>query len=104
LSRSSIHSSNLFLLLLSQEELESSLKSNALARPLVVGRETSRVSGLGDLSLSDLLQGVKAVALSVESVHQMHCGGCLSDEKIGLSGGVFAVLLVKLLFAWDRIF
>jgi len=62
------------------------------------------VSGLGDLSVGNLLEGVKAVALSVESVHQMHCGGFWNDEEIGLSGGVFAVLLVKLLFAWDRIF
>lgn len=61
--------------LLSQEKLESALESNALARPLVVGRETGRVSRLGDLALSDLLQGVKAVALGVEGVHQMHCSG-----------------------------
>ena len=63
------------LTLLSQEKLKSSLESNALARPLVIGREARRVSRLGDLSVGNLLEGVKAVALSVEGVHQMHCGG-----------------------------
>lgn len=62
--------------LLSQEKLESSLEGNALARPLVVGGESRRVGGLCDLSLGNLLEGVEAVALSVESVHKMHCGGC----------------------------
>jgi hypothetical protein len=33
------------------------------------------VGGLGDLALGDLLEGVQAVALSVEGVHEMHFGG-----------------------------
>lgn len=46
-----------------------------LPRVLVIGREASRVCGFGDLGALDLLQGVDALALVVESVHQMHIDG-----------------------------
>lgn len=39
---------------------------------LVVGRESGRVGGLGDLGASDLLQRVDALAFGIESVHEMH--------------------------------
>lgn len=58
--------------LLGQEKVEAALESHTLARPLVVGGETSRVSRLCNLAVGDLLEGVEAVALLVESVHQMH--------------------------------
>lgn len=48
---------------------------NILPRVLVIGREASRVCGFGDLGALDLLQGVDALALVVESVHQMHIDG-----------------------------
>lgn len=68
---------DLLILLLSQEKLKASLESNALARPLVIGGEARGVGGLGDLSLGDLLEGVQAIALGVESVHKMHFGGLM---------------------------
>jgi hypothetical protein len=42
---------------------------------LVVGREASRVGGLGDLAVVDLLEGVEALARGRHGVHQMHGGG-----------------------------
>ena len=42
---------------------------------LVVGREASRVGGLGDLAVVDLLEGVEALARGRQGVHQMHGGG-----------------------------
>jgi hypothetical protein len=42
---------------------------------LVVGREASRVGGLGDLAVVDLLEGVEALARRRHGVHQMHSGG-----------------------------
>lgn len=43
---------------------------------LVVGRETSRMRALGDLSVNDLLQGVDALGRvrGVDNVHKMHNG------------------------------
>ena len=40
--------------------------------PLVVRGEARRVRGLGDLPLSDLLQGVGALAIRTDGAHQMH--------------------------------
>ena len=42
---------------------------------LVVGREASRVGGLGDLAVVDLLEGVEALAGGRHGVHKMHGGG-----------------------------
>jgi hypothetical protein len=64
----------LLLTLLGQEQGKSALQSNTLARPLVVGGDARGVSGLGDLAVGDLLEGVEAVAAGVEGVHQMHSG------------------------------
>lgn len=69
--RESLHS---LLLLLSQEQVKATLQRDALTRPLVIGGEARRVRRLGDLAVGDLLQGVEAVAVGVEGVHQMHGG------------------------------
>ena len=54
---------------------------------LVVGREASRVGGLGDLAVVDLLEGVEALARGRHGVHQMHVGGSLgSIERFGVIG------------------
>ena len=47
---------------------------------LVVGREASRVGGLGDLAVVDLLEGVEALAGGRHGVHQMHGGGSLIGD------------------------
>lgn len=60
---------------LGKKQTETPLQGNTLARPLVVGREASRVRRLSHLSLGDLLQGVQAGALGVEGVHEMHYVG-----------------------------
>lgn len=44
---------------------------------LVVGGEASRVGGLGNLAVVDLLEGVEALAGGRHGVHQMHGGGSL---------------------------
>jgi hypothetical protein len=49
---------------------------------LVVGREASRVGGLGDLAVVDLLEGVEALASGRHSVHQMHSGGSFGGFDI----------------------
>lgn len=64
----------MLLTLLRQEQVKATLQRNALARPLVVGREARRVRRLGDLAVGDLLEGVEAVAAGVEGVHEMHDG------------------------------
>lgn len=66
------------LTLLGQEQGESALQRNTLARPLVVGREARRVRRLGDLAVGDLFEGVEAGAAGVEGVHQMHGGRLFS--------------------------
>jgi hypothetical protein len=43
-------------------------------RVLIVGREASRMGGLGDLAMVNLLEGVEALAGGRHSVHQMHFG------------------------------
>ena len=55
---------------------------------LVVGREASRVGGLGDLAVVDLLEGVEALARGRQGVHQMHGSGSLGGF------GVFGVGIV----------
>lgn len=62
------------LTLLRQEQVEAALQCDALARPLVIGREAGGMRRLGDLAVGDLLEGVEAVAAGVEGVHQMHDG------------------------------
>lgn len=63
------------LTLLRQQQAEAALQRHPLPGPLVVGREARRVRRLGDLPVGDLLEGVEAVALRVERVHEMHDGG-----------------------------
>ena len=64
---------------------------------LVVGREASRVGGLGDLAVVDLLEGVEALARGRHGVHQMHVGGGFGGvEIVGIgigpsSGDLFVV-------------
>ena len=63
---------------------------------LVVGREASRVGGLGDLAVVDLLKGVEALAGWRKSVHQMHGGGSFgSIESFGVDivGDLFVVVV-----------
>lgn len=49
--------------------------SRSIPRVLVIGRESGRVRRLGDLAVVHFLEGVFALALGVESVHEMHlCG------------------------------
>lgn len=50
-----------------------------LPRVLVVGRKAGGVGGLCDFGANDLFQGVDALALVVESVHQMHLVGVFLD-------------------------
>lgn len=38
------------------------------------------MSGLGDLAADDLLKGIEALALGVESVHQMHVGRLFGED------------------------
>lgn len=45
---------------------------NGVPGIFVVGREPGWVGGLGDLTLDHLLQGVNALALGIESEHEMH--------------------------------
>lgn len=71
--------------LLGQEETETALQRNTLARPLVVGREARRVRRLGHLSVGNLFERVQAVALVVEGVHEMHGGSCVVFEMISIS-------------------
>jgi len=62
---------------------------------LVVGREASRVGGLGDLAVVDLLEGVEALARGRKSVHQMHGGGSFGGVEIfgvGIVGDLFVVV------------
>jgi len=62
---------------------------------LVVGREASRVGGLGDLAVVDLLEGVEALARGRKSVHQMHGGGSFGGIEIfgvGIVGDLFVVV------------
>lgn len=63
------------LTLLGQKKGKPPLQRNTLARPLVIWRESRRVRRLGDLSVGDLLERVQAVAIGVESAHEMHFGG-----------------------------
>lgn len=56
------------------EQVEPLPQRDAVARPLVVGREAGRMGGLGDLAVHDLLEGVEALAARVEVVHEMHLG------------------------------
>ena len=49
---------------------------------LVVGGEASRVGGLGNLAVVDLLEGVEALAGGRQGVHQMHGGGSLVGIEI----------------------
>lgn len=37
------------------------------------------MSGLGDFAAVDLLKGVQAVALGIESVHEMHFGRLICE-------------------------
>lgn len=62
----------LLILLLGKKEIESLLESNPLPRPLIVWREACGMRGFGDLSVGNLLQGVEAIAIGVERVHEMH--------------------------------
>jgi hypothetical protein len=57
------------------QALSHSLYSLNVPGVLVVGREASRVGGLGDLAVVDLLEGVEALARGRHGVHQMHSGG-----------------------------
>ena len=62
---------------------------------LVVGREASRVGGLRDLAVVDLLEGVEALARGGKSVHQMHGGGSFGGVEIfgvGIVGDLFVVV------------
>ena len=59
--------------MLRKEEAESLLQANTLAGVLAVGREASRMSRMGGVSIRrELLQGVNSLALLVQIVHQMH--------------------------------
>lgn len=49
---------------------------------LVVGREASRVGGLGDLAVVDLLEGVEALAGGRQGVHQMHGSGSFGGVEM----------------------
>jgi len=62
----------LLLLQLDQEQAKASLQGDSLSGPLVIGREARWVRRLGDLAVSDLFEGIQAVAIVVESVHEMH--------------------------------
>lgn len=73
-SPTNTNESSWLLTLLRQKQVKATLQRNALARPLVVGREARRVRRLGDLAVGDLLEGVQAVAAGVEGVHEMHDG------------------------------
>lgn len=68
------------LTLLGQEQGESALERDTLARPLVVGGEARGMRRLGDLAVGDLFEGVEAGAAGVEGVHQMH-GGRVGSER-----------------------
>lgn len=60
-------------LVLGWQQTESLLQGNSLSGVLVIWRESSRVSRLGDLTVSsDLVQGVDSLAIWAQSVHQMH--------------------------------
>ena len=60
---------------------------------LVVGREASRVGGLGDLAVVDLLEGVEALARRRHGVHQMHIGGSFGGIEIFGVGIVSSVVV-----------
>lgn len=81
------------LTLLSDQKTVSLLQGNTMSGVLVVWREASWVSRLGDLKrsspgswlgVSDLLEGVKALALWRKSVHQMHPATKSVSERFGL--------------------
>lgn len=55
-------------------------------RVLVVGGEAGGVGALGDLVADDLLQRVDALALGVESVHEMHAAG--GQESVNCMGQI----------------
>ena len=48
---------------------------------------------LGHLAVSHLLQGVQAVAVGVEGVHQMHLGG-LFGESVTVTGDFMSCRVV----------
>lgn len=65
---------------LGEKDRKTAAESDAVTRPLVVGREASGVGALGDLAVEDLLEGVLArerlaVGVLGGDVHQMHFGG-----------------------------
>jgi hypothetical protein len=70
---------------------------------LVVGREASRVGGLGDLAVVDLLEGVEALASGRHGVHQMHSGGSFGGIEI-FGGGVVRSFVGDLLVGSRAIF
>ena len=59
--------------LLVQKHGEPLAHGDAVARPLIVGREARRVRRLGHLAVHDLLEGVApAGAVGLGEVHEMH--------------------------------
>jgi len=76
------------LTLLCQQKSIALLDSNAVPAVLVVGREASRVSALGDLSVNDLLEGVDTLGRirRVGDVHEMHSGGVCVNGDGGWGG------------------
>jgi len=62
----------LIILELGEEQTVALLERDSVPGVLVVGREARRVGRLGDLAVGHLLEGVVALALGVQSVHEMH--------------------------------
>jgi hypothetical protein len=60
------------LTLLGQEQAISLLQRHPMSRVLVVGRKSRRVRRLGHFTGDHLVQGVDALAIGIEGIHEMH--------------------------------
>jgi riboflavin biosynthesis pyrimidine reductase len=72
--------------LLSEQEAVTALQGDTVARVLVIGGETSRVSRLGDLAVNNLLQRVDTLAIGAQGVLFKRV-----SYHVGRGGSVLAV-------------
>lgn len=95
------------LLVLSRQKIVSLLQGNTLSGELVIGGKPRGVSRLGDFTVvSNLLQGVDALAVAANSVHQVHLRkGSLSkfaEVHIDFCDEVFRIAGLKHIFSGER--
>lgn len=60
------------LTFLGQKQSISLFQGNAVSGVFIIGRESGRVCRLGDFSTDNLLEGIYALAIGIQSIHEMH--------------------------------